>query len=122
MKEIKKVVRLNKMDYYETHLSLINCVFPKEIRMTPMEIKVIAAFMSLEGDVAKFRFGPTAKKIVMHSVKPEKPLSPAGMSNYITSLTSKGFLVETGDMIEIHPLLMLENKEQVYMFKLINTE
>jgi len=122
MREIRKVVELNRTDYYETHLSLINCIFPKEIRMTPMEIKVLAAFMSLEGDVAKFRFGPTAKKIVMHSVKPEKPLSPAGMSNYITSLTNKEFLVETGDMVEIHPLLALEDKEQIYKFKLISKE
>lgn len=122
MREIRKLLKLNKIDFYETHLSLINCIFPKEIRMTPMEIKVIAGFMSLEGDVAQFRFGPTAKKIVMNSVNTEKPLSPAGLSNYITSLTHKGFLIKKGDITEIIPLLMLDGKEQIYMFKLLNVE
>ena len=122
MKEIRKLVKLNRADYYETHLSLINCILPKVIRMTPMEIKVLSAFMCLEGDVAQFRFGPTAKKIVMKSINPEKPLSPAGLSNYITSLTNKGFLVKNGDVVSIIPLLMLESKEQIYMFKLINVE
>lgn len=118
MREIKKAVRLNKIDYYETHLSLINCIFPKEARMTPMEIKVIAAFMALEGDVAQFRFGPTGKKIVMGVLN----ISPAGLSNYITSLTNKGFIDKSTDMPKIIPLLSLEGNEQIYMFKLINTD
>ncbi len=120
MKEIRKLLRLNKSDYYETHLYLINCVLPKEIRMTPMEIKVLAGFMSLEGDVAKFRFGPTGKRLVMHSVNPDKPLSAAGLSNYISSLINKGLIVKSTDVINIVPLLELEGNEQIYMFKLVN--
>lgn len=120
MREIRKAVRLNKTEYYETHLSLINCVLPKPVRMTPMEIKVMAAFMSLDGDLAKYRFGPTAKKIVMKNVNPEKPLSPAGLSNYIVSLVNKEILIKTGDIIEIHPLLLLDGNEQLYKFKLLN--
>jgi hypothetical protein len=121
MKQIRKVLRLGKIDFYETHLSIINCMFPVEVKMTPMEIKVLAAFMALEGDVAQFRFGPTAKKIVMNSVNPEKPLSPAGLSNYITSLTNKKFIDKSTDMPKIIPLLTLEGDEQVYMIKLIKT-
>lgn len=122
MPKVRKVLRLNKIDFYETHLSLINCIFPKEARMTPMEIKVLAGFMALEGDVAQFRFGPTAKKIVMSTVNPEKPISPAGLSNYITSLTHKGFIDKSTDMPKIVPLLTLEENEQVYMIKLINID
>lgn len=122
MKEIRKVLKLNKLDFFETHLSLINCIFPKEIRMTPMELRVMAAFMSLEGDVARYRFGPTARNIVRSAVKPDKPLSQAGLSNYVTSLSSKGFLVEANDMTDILPLLTLQGKEQIYMIKLINIE
>ena len=119
MKEIRKLVRLNKTDYYETHLSIINCILP--IKMTPMEIKVMATFMGLEGDVAQYRFGPTAKKIVMATVKPEKPLSAAGLSNFISSLTEKGFLTKNGDMMHILPILLPETIEQIYIFKLENT-
>lgn len=118
--EVSKLLKLGKTDYYETHLSIMNCILPK--KMTPMEIKVLAAFMSLEGDVALYRFGPTAKKIVMSSVKPpeKKPLSPAGLSNYIGELLEKGFLEQRGDIIEILPVLIPEPNSQTYRLKLEN--
>ena len=118
MKEIKKILRLPKIAYFETHLSIINCILPK--KMTPTEIKVMAAFMCLEGDVAQYRFGPTAKKIVMNVVNPEKPLTPAGLSNHIGSLIDKGFLLKSNGITTILPILMPEEKEQLYMFKLQN--
>lgn len=109
-------MKLSRKSFYETHLSIINCILPK--KMTPMEIKVVAAFMSLNGDIALYRFGPSAKKIIMK----ELGLSPAGLSNYLTSLIEKGFLIRTGDMINILPLLIPEKEEQWYLFKLINEE
>lgn len=115
---IKKLLKLPKAKYFEVHLSLINCVLPK--KLTPMEIKVMAAFMGLEGDIAQHRFGPTARKMVMSTINPEKPLSPAGLSNYIGQLTEKGFLIEKGDIIEILPILIPETTEQIYSFKLEN--
>lgn len=114
MTEIKKLLRLGKARYFETHLSLINCVLPKQL--TPMEIKVVAAFMGLEGDIAQYRFGPSAKKIVMTELE----LSPAGLSNHLASLLKKGFLLKRGDITEILPILMPEQTEQVYLFKLQN--
>lgn len=120
MKQIRKLLRLSKMDYFETHLSLINCVLPKQNRMTPMEIRVLAGFMSLEGDISRDRFGPTAKKIVMNTVNPEKPLSAPGLSNYISLLIEKGLIEKTNGSINIKPVIELESNEQVYMFKLVN--
>lgn len=114
MQPIRKLLQLDKIKYYETHLSLINCVLPA--KMTPTEIKVIAQFMSLEGDIAQYRFGPSGKKIV----RKELDLSPAGLSNYMSSLTEKGFLTKTGDIISIHPILVPEKIEQQYSFRLIN--
>ena len=70
--------------------------------------------MSLEGDIAQYRFGPSAKKLIMNQLN----LSPAGLSNYITSLMKKGFLTKTGDMIKIYEILMPEKTEQLYLFKL----
>lgn len=114
MEEIKKALRLNKTSYYETHLNLLNCLLPKT--MTPMEVKVLASFMSLEGPVAQYRFGPAAKKIVRQQLD----ISPAGLSNYIGSLTAKGFLINQSGVITILPILIPKSDEQVYMFKLIN--
>lgn len=114
MPELMKVLRLSRLEYYETHLSFINCILPK--KMTPMEIKVMASFMSLEGDIAQYRFGPSAKKIIMNQLN----LSPAGLSNYIVALTNAGFLKKIGDVVTIRPLLVPEENQQMYHFKIIN--
>lgn len=117
MKEYRKVVRLSKLDYYKTHLSLINCLLP--ILMTPKEIEVIAAFMGLEGDIAEYRFGKTGKKIIMSQLS----ISPSGLSNYLGDLTEKGFLRKVShDNYTILPVLIPADKEQLYIFKLIKTE
>lgn len=118
MQEIKKALVLPTLEYYETHLSLLNCILP--VKMTPMEIKVLATFMSLTGEVAKYRFGPTAKKIVMSNIKDKKPLSPAGLSNYMGSLKRKKLLLGEEDMLSIHPILVPEDVEQLYRFRLVN--
>lgn len=111
---IRKLLKLEKGDYYETHLALVNCVLP--VKMTPMELKVLAAFMALEGDIALVRFGPSAKKIVMRQLE----LSPSGMSNYMKQLVDKGFLIERGDTINILPILIPKPNKQDYHFRLQN--
>lgn len=119
MQEIRKLLKLNKNDYYKVHLSLINAVLP--VKMTPKEIEVLAAFMGLEGDLARYRFGPSARKIVMQQLQ----LSPAGLSNFIGStgsLTEKGFIIKKTDIIEIFPLLIPKPDEQIYIFKLQKLE
>lgn len=116
MQEIKKLLRLPKPEYYQTHLSLINPILP--VKMTPKEIEVLAAFMGLEGDISQYRFGPSAKKLVMREVG----ITPAGLSNYLRTLTDKKFLIKTGDITTILPILYPEEGEQFYKFKLVNTD
>lgn len=118
MQEIKKLLVLSKHEYYETHLSIINCIIPK--RLTPMEVKVLAHFMALEGDIAQYRFGPSAKKIIMQ----ELDLKPAGLSNHMAQLFDKGFLKkdEETKLISIQPILLPEKDEQFYKFKLVNND
>lgn len=116
MKEIKKLLQVSREDYFEIHLSLLNCILP--VKMTPREIEVISAFMSLEGDIAEFRFGTSGKKIVRERLE----ISSAGLSNFMRSLINKGFLVKRGDLISFFPILIPEENEQLYMFKLKNTE
>lgn len=116
MGQILKHLSLHKEKYFETHLSFINCVLPT--KMTPMEIKVVSSFMSLEGELANYRFGPTAKKVVMAHLN----ISPAGLSNYINALLDKGFLIRAGDVLSIFPILVPAPDEQSYVFKLTNVD
>ena len=61
MNTLKKQLRLPKTQYYTKHLSIVNIFLP--IQLTPKEIEVLAAFMSLEGDIADQRFGTSARKM-----------------------------------------------------------
>lgn len=116
MSDIKKQLRLGKLSYYETHLSIVNCFLP--VKLTPMEIKILSSFMSLSGDIAKDRFGTSAKKMI----RGELNISSAGMSNYIKILKDKNFLREVDKELIILPILFPKEDEQTYMFKLINIE
>lgn len=114
MQIIRKKLNLTKLEYHKTHLSFINCLLP--VKMTPKEIEVLAGFMALEGDIAKHRFGKTARKLIMEELK----LSPSGLSNYIKSLSDNNFLKEDqAKELQIWPLLIPEEKEQEYQFKII---
>lgn len=116
MQEITKVLKLPTLKYYETHLSLINCVLPK--KMTPREIEIVASFMALRGDLAKYRFGPSARRYIREQLT----LSHAGLSNFMGTLAEKGFLIGEGDTTTLLPLLVPENGHQIYHFKLVNSE
>lgn len=116
MEVIAKGFKLGSEKYHELHLSLINCILPK--KMTPKEVEVIAAFMSLKGDIKVDQFGATARKIVRDRLG----LSYAGLSNHMSSLLEKGFLIEREGRIIILPLLIPEKKIQLYQFKLENTD
>lgn len=117
MKEIKKQLKLERQQYHKVHLSLINCVLPQ--KLTPKEIEVLAEFMSLTGDIAKDRFGATARKFV----KDKLGLSSAGLSGHLKHLKDKRFLLEAEEgSFSILPILFPEEEEQLYVFKLINIE
>lgn len=113
MKVIQKQLKLGKEQYYIKHLSIVNVFLPTEL--TPKEIEVIANFMSLEGDIAKERFGTSARKLVMEQMN----ISPGGLGNYMKSLKNKGFIIENDDSTTILPILHPDSTEQGYMFKLV---
>lgn len=111
MQPIQKTLKLKKDKYYEMHLAIVNNFLP--VKLTDMEIVVLAKFMTFEGDIAKDRFGASARKMV----KEQLGLSSAGLSNYTISLGKKGFVSEAGNIL---PILIPEKEEQIYQFKLIN--
>lgn len=115
MEIIKKTLTLSEEDYYTTHLSIINPMLPNQL--TPKEIEVLGAFMSLKGDiVSSERFGTSCRKIV----KKRLTLSDGGLGNYIKSLKEKGFILLNEEGIMYIPrVLFADNDVQGYMFKIV---
>ena len=114
MEILRKKLRLDKNQYYTTHLSIMNVFLP--VKMTPKEIEVLANFMSLEGDIAEDRFGTSARKIVMQEMK----IKPGGLGNYFDTLQKKGFLLkDTEKKFTIFHMLYPEPNVQGYEFQLL---
>lgn len=116
MKPIIKTILLEKLDYYITHLSLINCVLPTKLGQK--EIEVLAHFMTFKEDPENEMFSSHNRKIVRNRLN----ISHGGLSNYINSLRDKKFLVGRGYNISILPLLKPDSSNQSYMFKLVNVD
>jgi len=112
MNRIKKVLRLEKEEYYKKHLLIINHILP--IQMTPKEAETLAGFMSLEGDIADDPFGTSGRKIV----KRKLGISSGGLGNYLDQLKKKGFIILQDNKLTILPILTPERKTQGYQFKL----
>jgi hypothetical protein len=113
MKAISKKLVLNSKAYFIIHLSIINALLP--IKLTPKELEIIALFMSLQGDIAKDRFGTTARKLVMK----ELGLSDGGLGNYLKALKEKGFISKDNEILS---MLIPNNEKQEYFFQLINSD
>lgn len=116
MKPITKVLKLSKASYYEAHLNIINGLLPT--KLTPKEIQVLARFMSFEGDIAKDRFGTTARRMV----KKELNLSDGGLSNYMKTLVNKEVIIGDEDHLYLLPALSLSPDLQDYQFRIINSD
>lgn len=113
MKALSKKLELSASEYFKIHLNIVNSLI--NTKLTPKEVEVLALFMSLQGDIAKDRFGTTAKKFV----KQELSLSDGGLSNYIKSLKNKGFITSGNDI----PMVLMPNAEkQEYFLQLINLD
>lgn len=107
------MLRLSKEKYYQKHLLIINHILP--VQMTPKEAEFLAAFMSLEGDIAKDLFGTSGRKIVRNKLN----ISAGGMGNYLDQLKEKGFILTKEDgSLFILPILIPDRQMQGYQFKL----
>ena len=113
-KPISKSIELPEDEFYKTHMELINSILP--VKLSIKEIEVLAIFMSFTGTLANDRFSTTGKKIVREKLN----LSHQSLSNYIASLTNKGFLIEKDNKLDLLPILFPNNTEQTYLFRLKN--
>lgn len=116
MKIVKKSLSLSRLEYYEKHLLIINHVLPEQL--TPMQAKVLAAFMSFTGELSRDPFSTSGRKLVREMLS----LSPGGLGNYLEQLKGKGFLYTKDEKLVILPILIPEDKEQFYQFKLTNKD
>lgn len=107
---VRKTLKISTLEYYSTHLKIINPLLP--VQLTPKEIEILAHFMSFNGSISNDRFGTTARNIV----KKKMNITTAGVSNYMRSLKNKSFIIGN----DILPILFPENGEQLYQIKLIN--
>lgn len=112
MSILRKVIKLNKEEYYKRHLLVINYMLP--IQMTNKEAEVLAAFMSLEGDLENDPFSTTGRKIVRSKLG----ISAGGLGNYLNQLKDKHFILEDEGVMKILPFLKPDKEEQEYHFKL----
>lgn len=112
MNIIRKTLKLSKEEFYQKHLLIINHILP--IQMTPKEAEVLAAFMSLEGDIARDPFGTSGRKLVRDRLN----ISAGGLGNYLDQLKKKGFIIVDGRDMSILPILIPQRSTQGYQFKL----
>lgn len=116
MNIIKKALKLTRGEYFKKHLLIINHILP--VQMTPKEAEVLAAFMSLEGDISKDPFSTTGRKMVREKLN----ISAGGLGNYLDQLKTKGFIYEYEEkddkILKIIPILVPQDKIQGYQFKL----
>ena len=116
MKILQKSLVLDKRQYYEVHLHIINPLLPN--RLTDKEISVLACFLSLdESLVEDDRFNTVARK----RVRDELNLSPGGLSNYLKSMIDKGHLTksELSRKIAVRDYIIPQADKQFYQFKII---
>lgn len=115
MKVISKSIVLSGSLYYKRHLELINPMLPR--RLTDGEINVLSEFMFL-GDVED-KFDKIGRKVVMDKLG----LSFGSLTNYLSSLRKKGFIIKNAkDSYDIVPILLCDNDKMVYNFKIEKDE
>ena len=114
MSIIRKTLKLSKEEFYKKHLLIINHILPTQ--MTNKEAEVLAAFLSLEGDLSNDPFSTTGRKIVRERLN----IQPGGLGNYLEKLKTKKFILENEDTKEltIIPILKPSKVGQLYQFKL----
>lgn len=114
-KVLKKVVIVKSdLDFYAKHLELINPILP--VKLTPKEIEVLGAFMSLKGEMAEEeRFGTYCRK----KVKKLLDLSDGGLGNYLRDLKLKKYVTDSWGIV---PFLFPKDNPQEYNFILKKDE
>ena len=119
MEKIQKVFRLPTDLYYMKHLEIVSTLLPTHL--TETEIKVLAAFLSLDNGLTEDdMFNTTARKRVMAKLG----MSPGGLGNHLKSMIGKKVLDknELSKRIRIKDFLLPDDRGQGYQIKIIKDE
>lgn len=117
---IKKRLKLSNDDFYRVHLQIVNSVLP--VKMSGRELSVLAKFMSLNGKY-DYRFSTDARNEVMEALS----ISPSNLSNNLSSLVKKKFLIAFIDSdgkkrYKVNPIVGTDHKRCEYNFLLENAQ
>ena len=89
VKTIKKLLKISDDIFYMKYLQLLNPIFPVELSLK--EIEVLSSFMALDKSIIGESIVNTlSRKLVKNKLE----LSSAGLTNYISSIVSKGYLIK----------------------------
>lgn len=116
MKIIQQAFKVESEKYYILHLEIINAVLP--VKLTDKELEVLAAFMAIDKNIIEDGyFNSIARKKVMKKLN----LKPGGLSNHLSEMIKKGFLIKNKvtNFITIKEFLLPEENEQGYQFKIV---
>lgn len=109
-----KTLKLNRLEYYITHLKIINSIVAFEL--TDKEIHILSHFLSMEGDIRNDLFGTTSRKLVREQCN----ITLSGLTNYLNSLQIKKCVIRDNDnRLRLHPILNIDSTEHTYTLKLI---
>lgn len=114
-----KMRDLTKEQYYRKHLEIINPFLP--VQLTEKKIKVLAAFMALEGDLVEYdRFNTTARR----DIRKEFQLTHGNLGNYLKDYKEKGliYIPDGKKYYVIKPYLFPEKGMQSYKFQISRKE
>lgn len=118
MKNFKKLLRLEGIEFYKKHLQIVTSVTPLDL--TDKEVDVLAHFMGAPKDIIEGdRFNTLVRKYVMKKVG----LTTGGLGNYLKTLTDKGVILKSKTRrLSINPSLMPEGKDILYQFRVLKVE
>lgn len=112
--KLNKSLKLNKLQYYVKHISIINAVFmPDNLKLSLKEIEVIASFLKHTENLGPEYLMAT---VTREKVMAEMNISHGGLSNYLRQFRIKGVLKDNMFHKVLYPVSLTE---QEFNLKLI---
>ena len=115
MKILRAQKKLPGIDYYTTHLNILNCFL--ETKLSDKEVEVLANFMNLDKNITgNDMFNTYARRLAKDSMK---EMSAASLSNHIKTLKEKKYIEKDSvGRLKIVNYLFPEETFQGYQLKI----
>lgn len=110
---LKKTLKLDKLEFYKKHISIINALFiPDRNKLSIKEIEVLSLFIYNTEQLSEdYLFATITRNKVMSAMG----ISHGGLSNYLNQLKNKG-AIQNNKIIK--PFYPLTKETQEYQIKL----